>query len=72
MSVSDDDLLAAHACGDTGALITLYTQAAEAAADVDTACFFLTHAHVFALELGDARAADLRARLVAHGRETPL
>ncbi len=63
-------LLAAHEAGDHAALIALYTQAAAEACDLDTACFFLTHAYVFALEQGDARAASLRAQLVTHGRET--
>ncbi len=67
----DDALLAAHAAGDTSELIGLYTQAADAAPELDRACFFLTHAYIFALELGDARAPVLRARLVAEGRETP-
>ena len=72
MNALHTDMLAAHAAGDTQALVTLYSQAADAAAsDVDAACFFLTHAYVFALELGDARAAPLRAQLVAHCRETP-
>ena len=65
-------LLDAHARDDRRALIDLYTRAAEAAA-AETACgFFLTHAHIYALELGDARAAGLRARLIAMGREEPL
>lgn len=65
-------LLAAHAAGDLAALVDGYAAAAdlaEAAGDVNRACFFLTHAWVFALEAGDARADRLRARLVAHGRE---
>ncbi len=65
----DDRLLAAHAKQDKEALVGLYTDAAEAAADPDAACFFLTHAYVFALELGDPRAAALHARLKARGRE---
>ena len=66
----DAELLAAHAVGDKARLITLYAQAADQAADIDTACFFLTHAYVFALDLGDPRAKTLRRRLVEHGRET--
>ena len=62
-------MLDAHTANDAYALISLYTQAADAATDVDAACFFLTHAFVFALEAGDARASSLRARLVQHGRE---
>ncbi len=62
-------LLAAHDSDDRAALIGLYTQAAQQAGDEDAACFFLTHAYVFALEAGDPRAADLHLRLKAAGRE---
>lgn len=65
----DARLLAAHAANDTVALVGLYADAADEAEDTDRACFYLTHAYVFALELGDARAPALRARLAAHGRE---
>jgi hypothetical protein len=71
MTTLDTQMLAAHAAADTPALIGLYAQAADVAADVDSACFYLTHAFVFALEVGDARAQALRARLVHYGRETP-
>lgn len=63
-----DRLLRAHARNDRAALITGYTQAAEAQSDIDAACFFLTHAYVFALDAGDPRADDLRAKLARHGR----
>ena len=67
----DARLLAAHAAGDRATLVNLYEEAANAAAD-ETACgFYLTQAHVFALEAGLAKAAALRARLVAMGREAP-
>lgn len=69
MNDLDARLLAAHAADDTEALVGLYADAADAAADIDRACFYLTHAYIFALELGDCRAADLRAQLAAHGRE---
>lgn len=68
----DAALLAAHAEGDRARLVALYTVAgdqAEAGGDLDAACFYLTHAYVFALESGDARADALHARLKAHGRE---
>ncbi len=68
----DHALIAAHARGDTTALIGLYTEAADAAdarGDTDAACFFLTHAYVFALEKRDPRADALRAVLRARGRE---
>lgn len=69
MSDLDAQLLAAHAAGDMPALITLYTAAANQTKDVDAACFYLTHAYVFALECGDTCAPELRARLARHGRE---
>lgn len=61
-------LLDAHAKGDGQALVTLYTQAADAANDLDTACFFLTHAYIFGLELNHTATPDLHARLAQHGR----
>jgi hypothetical protein len=70
MDVALDDLiLTAHAEDDRAALVTLYSRAADLAEDVDTECFFLTYAHIFALELNHPSQANLRARLVAYGRE---
>ena len=68
----DCALLAAHAAGDERALSCLYARAgdaAEAAGDLDRACFYLTHAYVFALATGAPEADALHARLLAHGRE---
>ncbi|MEM7742590.1 MAG: hypothetical protein AAF409_02670 [Pseudomonadota bacterium] len=68
----DRALLEAHAAGDRSALVRLYAEAgdgAEADGDLDAACFFWTHAYVFALQAGDPAAARLHARLKAHGRE---
>ncbi|MHA6261618.1 hypothetical protein ACXYMO_00305 [Arenibacterium sp. CAU 1754] len=62
-------LLAAHAVDDRRALVHLYTRAAEEARDPAAAGFYLTHAYVYALELGAPEARDLHARLVAQGRE---
>ncbi len=65
------DLLDAHARGDHGALVHLYTLAAEdreQAQDIDAACFFLTQAFVFALETGAPEADDLNRRLAERGR----
>lgn len=64
-------LLAAHTADDKTGLIALYTLAANQSETVDEACFFLTHAYVFALEIGDHRSIDLRHELALHGRETP-
>lgn len=71
MSDLDDALLAAHVAGDNATLVKLYRQAGEAALDIDEVqgCFYLTHAYVFALEAGMDEAEDLRAMLVARGRE---
>lgn len=62
-------MLAAHAHPDPAALIALYTEAADAANDLDVSCFFLTHAYVFALEAGAPQAPHLHRRLAIHGRE---
>lgn len=65
----DARMLRAHAEDDRAALIRLYALAADGANDLDAACFYLTHAYVFALEAGAPEAPALHARLVAHGRE---
>lgn len=68
----NDAILAAHAADDLAALVTLYREAgdqSEAAGEIDACCFFLTQAYVFALDTGDPGSDDLRARLVAHGRD---
>jgi len=62
-------ILKAHAADDRRALARLYARAADRLNDLDAACFFLTHAYVFALALGDARAGALHAKLKADGRE---
>lgn len=69
MSNLDSRLLAAHEAGDHWSLVSLYTEAADAAADLNAACFYLTHAYVFALEQNHPSQAALRARLIEHGRE---
>ena len=72
MNDLDAALLSAHVAGDTAALVELYRQAAEAAQDTEAQAFYLTHAHVFAMEIGHPDAAKLRQRLVDQGREAPL
>lgn len=69
MNDLDARLLAAHAEQDRAALVALYQEAADQASDPGAAGFYLTHAYVWALELGDPAAGQLRARLVAQGRE---
>ncbi len=69
----DADLHAAHAGDRATRLAGLYREAADRAereGDIDRACFFLTHAWVFALEAGDPMAGEIRDRLVCEGRET--
>lgn len=65
----DAALIAAHGAGDGAEIARLYGQAGDAAADMDAACFFWTHAYVFALEAGIPEAEIYRARLKAQGRE---
>lgn len=68
-------LLDAHDRNDHADLIRYYAMAAderEKAQDIDAACFYLTHAFVFALESGAPEADALNQRLVAHGRAHKL
>lgn len=67
----DSQLLAAHEAKDKPELVRLYTLAGderEKAGDIDAACFYLTHAFVYALELGTPEADLLNRRLWEHGR----
>ncbi len=68
MSDLDQALLTAHVNDDKAALVRLYTLAADGAGDIDAACFYLTHAYVFALEIGAPATAALHQRLLDHGR----
>ena len=73
MPPSDDSaLLAAHEAGDVATIVRIYRTAGDAfeeAGEIDKACFFLTHAYIWALEAGYPEASSLHARLVAYGRE---
>lgn len=69
MNDLDAVLLRAHEEGDKHALVSLYAQAADEANDADAAGFYRTHAYVFALDVGHPRVEELRAMLVAEGRE---
>ncbi|MCV3271043.1 hypothetical protein [Roseobacter sinensis] len=69
MSDLDARLRAAHEAGDGAALVTLYREAAEQAPDDDARAFYLTHAYVFALELGSPHTDALRLALITMGRE---
>lgn len=76
MSAEDWDalealLLDAHARDDRMSLIAHYdraSQSAETEGDLDRAAFFATYAWIYALELGDGRAGELRARLRGWGK----
>lgn len=72
MNNLDTRLLAAHEADDTQALVSLYTMAADQSGTEQAKGFYLTHAYIFALELGDPVAPVLRQRLIDMGRETPL
>ncbi|MEO1293094.1 MAG: hypothetical protein AAFV62_09735 [Pseudomonadota bacterium] len=68
----DSDLLAAHAIADRYSLVALYAEAGHRRAEraeMDAACFYWTHARVYALELGDERADSLLTLLAAEGRD---
>ncbi len=69
LAALDARLLAARQAGDKRELVTLYANAAERVADIDAECFYLTHADIFALDVGDPRSEGLKARLVSQGRE---
>ena len=64
----DAQLLAAHAAANKAVLVDLYTKAADEARTTDAACFYLTHAYVFALETNAPTKDALHERLRQHGR----
>ena len=67
-------LLVAHDKGDVSELIKLYRAAGElreGEGDINAACFYYTHAYVFALEHGDLAASALKQKLADYGREKP-
>jgi hypothetical protein len=67
------DMLQAHEQDDLKALPALYLAAAklrESQDDIDAACFFYTHAYVYALDCGNRDIADkARSRLKSYGRD---
>ena len=68
MSTLDTRLLEAHARDDKPALVALYTEAAECAAAIEAKAFYLTHAYVFALDIGATEATSLQRQLKELGR----
>ncbi|AZV79550.1 hypothetical protein EBB79_17840 [Parasedimentitalea marina] len=69
MTRLNNRLLAAHAAGDTPALVALYTEAADTAASQDAMGFYLTQAYIYALDAGHGSATVLHSRLVEMGRD---
>ena len=68
----DGALIDAHSRDDNDALIGLYEQAglaSEKTGDEEGACFYFTHAYVFALEQGAPQAKQIKERLVSYGRD---
>ena len=68
MTNLQDRLLDAHARDARMELVGLYTEAADATDDIEAACFYLTHAYVFGLEMNHPDVPALYDRLKAHGR----
>ncbi|MDB4092138.1 hypothetical protein N9552_01295 [bacterium] len=69
MNTLDAQLLKSHEDDDRPALVALYQEAAKTSNTDDAAGFYLTHAYIFALELGHADAPLLHATLKEMGRE---
>ncbi|MGB7205009.1 MAG: hypothetical protein WBD37_06020 [Anderseniella sp.] len=66
-------MLAAHEAENLLQLPPLYLEAAilrESQGDVDAACFFFTHAYVYALDCGDQHiASQAQEKLKSYGRD---
>ncbi len=72
LDFSQDEFLEAHARNNMRRLVDLYGRLGRGmleAGETDAGCFYLTQSYVFALESGDPRSQELKAVLVAHGRE---
>ncbi len=72
LTVLEAEMLAAHARDDHDRLVELYRRAAqirERQGDIEAACFYFTHAYVFALEIGSELAPQLHEKLAFYGRE---
>lgn len=70
-SFYNKEVLAAHERNDSLALSQYYGEYAKLclAQDIDQACFYLTHAYVFALEANDPRSREWYELLLNYGRE---
>ncbi|MFT5159018.1 MAG: hypothetical protein ACI9ZD_000615 [Paracoccaceae bacterium] len=68
----NEQLFAAHAENDKTKLVALYRLAGEMMIshnDINAASFYLTHAYIFALDVGDKAAPEIHKMLVGFGRE---
>jgi hypothetical protein len=68
----DTDFLRANEQSDHEQLVILYRKAGLSCIDaknVDAGCFYLTHAYIFALEMGSSKVDELHEILVSYGRE---
>jgi hypothetical protein len=71
----NEKLIQAHEENNIADLLVLYTRAgddSEKAGDIDAACFYLTHAYVFALDAGSEQANVLLMLLLQYGRVQDL
>ncbi len=68
MSDLEARLLDAHMQSNKRALVSFYVEAAQQASTPDAAGFFLTQAHVYALETAHDDCSVLNDRFVALGR----
>ena len=64
-----EKILTAHKIKDQEKLVFLYTVAADLEEDTNTKCYYLTYAHIYALEMGLSATKILSKRLRDYGRE---
>lgn len=64
-----EKILTAHKIRDQVMLVVLYTEAADLEEDINIRCYYLTYAHIYALEMGLPAARILSKRLRDYGRE---
>ena len=64
-----EKILTAHKIKDQEMLVFCYTVAADLEEDIDARCYYLTCAHIYALEIGLPYAKIISKRLRDYGRE---
>jgi hypothetical protein len=68
----NESLITAHAANNKAQLVRLYRRAGDmmiSEGNIDAASFYLTHAYIFALDVGDDAAPEIHKMLVGYGRE---